>query len=81
MAIYKLEVEKKFGQLQMRLGLQGAKAPEFGPPAADVKALVAQLEQALAPLDTKGGTDSVIFRGIEYKRKIDLRETVRLSKF
>ena len=81
MGIYKLEVEKKFGQLQMRLFPQGDRPAEFGPPAADIKALVAQLDQVLEPLDTKGGADSVIFRGIEYKKKVDLRETVRFSKF
>ncbi len=81
MGIYKLEVEKKFGQLQMRLFPQGEKPSEFGPPAADIRALVAQLEQALEPLETKGDADSVIFRGIEYKEKVDLRETVRFSKF
>ena len=81
MAIYKLEVEKKFGQLQMRLFVQGDKPSEYGPPATDIKALVEQLDQSLGPLDTKGDADSVIFRGIEYKKKVDLRETVRFSKF
>ena len=79
--IYRLDVEKKFGQLHMRLFVQGEKAPDFGPPAADIKALVEQVGVALEPLDTKGGVDSVIFRGIEYKKKVDLRETVRFSKF
>lgn len=81
MAIYKLEVETKFGQLQMRLFPQGEKPSEFGPPAAEVRALIDQLERALAPLDTKGGADTVFFRGIEYSSKVDLRETVRFSKF
>jgi hypothetical protein len=81
MGIYKLEVEKKFGQLQLRLFPQGDKPAEFGPPASDIKQLVEQLDQALERLDIKGGADSVIFRGIEYKKNVDLRETVRFSKF
>ena len=81
MAIYKLDVEKKFGQLRFRLYPQGEKPGEFGADAADMKALLAALDAALEPLDTKTGADSVIYRNIEYTKKAHLRETVRFSKF
>ena len=81
MAIYKLDVEKKFGQLRFRLFLLGASPPDFSAGAADMKTLIAGLDEALAPLDTKGGVDSIIFRGIEYTKKLHLTETVRLSSY
>lgn len=81
MAIYRLDIEKRFGQLQLRLFPQGTTPPAFGAPARDLKGLLAALDEALAPLDTKSGADSVIFREIEYTKKTPLKETVRLSKF
>ena len=81
MAIYRLDVEKKYGQLQFRLYPQGDAAGAFGAPAPDIKALIAALDAALEPLDTKNKVDSVIFRNIEYGSKRDLREKVRFSKF
>ncbi len=81
MAIYRLDVEKKFGQLQFRLYPQGEAAGAFGSPSADMKQLIASLDEALEPLDTKNRVDTVIFRNIEYATKRDLRETVRFSKF
>lgn len=81
MAIYRLDIEKKFGQLQLRLYPQGSPPGEFTGGLPDMKALLAALDEALAPLDTKGGVDSVIFRNIEYAKKTPLKETVRLSKF
>lgn len=81
MAIYKLDVEKKFGQLRFRLYPQGSTPGDFGPGLTDMKALLAALDEALAPLDTKGGNDSVFFRNIEYARKTPLKETVRLSRY
>lgn len=81
MAIYRLDVEKKYGQLQFRLYPQGGTPGPFGAQTADMKGLIASLEEALAPLDTKNRVDSVIFRNIEYATKRELRETVRFSKF
>ncbi|MFO0747710.1 MAG: hypothetical protein U1F43_18900 [Myxococcota bacterium] len=81
MTVYRLDVEKKFGQLHLRLYPQGTPAPEYGPAHGDMKALVAALEEALAPVDTTSGADSVIFRNIAYGEKVALRETVRLSRF
>lgn len=80
MTIYRRDVEKKFGQLRMRLYPQGTTAPDHEPPHADMKALVASLEEALAPLDTAGG-DTVVFRNIAYDDKVAVRETVRLSRY
>lgn len=81
MAIYRLDVEKRFGQLRFRLYPQGSPPGDFGAAEPDMKALLAALDEALAPLDTKGGNDSVIFRNIEYAKKTPLKETVRLSRF
>lgn len=81
MAIYKLDVEKRFGQLQFRLYPQGGPPGDFRGGLPDMKALLEALDEALEPLDTKGGNDSVIFRNIEYDKKTPLRETVRLSRF
>lgn len=81
MAIFRLDVEKRFGQLRFRLYQQGSQPGDFGGEAADMAGLLANLDEALAPLDTKSRTDSVIFRNIEYATKRDLKETVRLSKF
>lgn len=81
MAIYKLDIEKKFGQLQFRLYPQGGPPADFKGGLPDMKALLAALDEALAPLDTKGGVDSIVFRNIDYAKKTPLKETVRLSKF
>lgn len=78
MAIFKLDVEKKFGQLRFRLYPQASAAGAFGGDAPEMKALLANLDGALEPLTAD---DSVIFRGIEYNEKVALRETVRLSRF
>jgi hypothetical protein len=80
MAIYKLEVEKKYGQFQFRLYPQGE--PPGDPVAAkDMKGLIEALGAALEPLDTKNRTDSVIFRHVAYATKQELKETVRMSRF
>lgn len=81
MAIYKLDVDKRFGQYHLRLTPQGAAPGDFSAPLPDMNALIAALDEALAPLDTKGGVDSIVFRNIAYGKKRDLRETVRLSRF
>lgn len=81
MAVYKLDVEKKFGQLRFRLAPQAGPAGDFSAPLGDMKALLAALDEAWAPLDTKTGADAIVFRNIEYAKKRDVRETVRLSKF
>jgi len=80
MAIYRLDVERRFGQLRFRLYEQGGPPGEMSEGAPDMKALLDALDLALAPLDTKGGVDSIIFRQIEYTKKLHLRETVRLSR-
>lgn len=81
MAIYKLDVEKKYGQYQLRLYPQGARPTEFGAKATDMRTLIGHLESATADLDLKVGGDSVIFRQIEYNDTTSLRETVRFSKY
>lgn len=81
MAIYKLDVEKKFGQLQFRLYEQGKAPGDFGNRETEMKAFIGHLDEALGALDFKSGADTVIFRGIEYGRRDDVRETVRLSRF
>ncbi len=78
MAIYKLDVEKKFGQLRFRLYPQGTTPGDFGGDAAEMKAFLEGLDGALEPL---ASTDSVIFRSIEYPERLPLRETVRLSRY
>ncbi len=78
MAIFKLDVEKKFGQLRFRLSPQASAPGDFGGDATEMKALLERLDAALEPLTAN---DSVIFRGIEYNEKVALRETVRLSRF
>jgi len=80
MAIYKLDVEKKYGQFQFRLYPQGEPPANFHH-APDLKGLLESLTKALEPLDTKSRTDSVVFRHIEYATKTELKETVRLSKY
>ncbi len=81
MAIYKLDIEKRFGQLRLRLYPQGGAATEFGGDATDVRGLIENLDAALAPLDIDSGADSVFFRNIEYAETVALRETVRHSRF
>jgi len=78
MAIYKLDVEKKFGQFQFRLYPQGTAPGEFGGAANEMKTFLEGLDGALEPL---APADSVIFRNIEYPDRLPLRETVRLSRF
>lgn len=81
MAIYQLDVEKKYGQFHFRLFPKAEKAGEFGGPSSDVRALIAALEEALEDLDIKPGGDTVFFRNIEYTDATSLRETVRFSKY
>lgn len=81
MAIYKLDVEQKYGQYRFRLYPKSDKPGEFASAANDVKGLVANLEEALDDLDLQPGADSVIFRNIEYDDATALRETVRFSKY
>lgn len=78
MAIYRLDVEKKFGQLRFRLYPQGTTPGDFGGAATEMKSFIEGLDSALEPLIS---SDSVIFRNIEYPERIPLRETVRLSRF
>jgi len=78
MAIYKLDVEKKFGQLRFRLYPQASAPGVFGSDAPEMKAFIEHLDAAIEPLTP---SDSVFFRGIEYSDKVALRETVRLSRF
>lgn len=81
MAIYKLDVEQKYGQYQFRLYPQAARPGDFGGTASDLKTLLSNLDESLGELDLKPGADSVIFRNIEYADPTALRETVRLSKY
>ncbi len=81
MAIYKLDVEQKYGQYHFRLHPRSEKPGDFVGAASDVRSLIANLEDALDDLDIKEGGDSVIFRNIEYSDQTALRETVRFSKF
>ncbi len=81
MAIYKLDVEKKYGQYHLRLYPQGARPTEFGAKTSEMRGLIAHLDSAIGDLDLKVGGDSVIFRQIEYNNTTSLRETVRFSKY
>ena len=81
MAIYKLEVEQKYGQYRFRLYRNNETPGDFDGAANDVRGLLSNLDKSLGDLDLKAGADSVIFRNIEYDNTTSLRETVRLSKF
>ena len=81
MAIYKLDIEKKFGQLRFRLYPQSGAPSAFGGDATDVRGLIENLDAALTSLDIDSGADSVFFRNIEYAETVALRETVRHSRF
>lgn len=81
MTHYRLDVDKKFGQYLMRFYEQGATPPAFGPPLADMRALVAALEARLVGVALDGGEDVVSFRNNAYVSAIALRETVRLSRY
>jgi hypothetical protein len=81
MAVYRLDVEKRFGQFLLRLYPQGELAPPFGAPCTHVKALVAELAARLDGLTLAPDADSVVFRNIAYDDPVALRETVRLSRY
>jgi hypothetical protein len=81
MAVYRLDVEKRFGQFLLRLYPQGVVAPAFGAPCAHIKALTAELAARLDGLALGPGGDSVVFRNIAYDDVVALRETVRLSRY
>lgn len=80
MAIYRLDVEKKFGQLRFRLYQHDSAPGDFGGEANDIRGLLSNLDEALEPLDTSAG-DSVIFRNIEYVKKDQLKENVRVGTY
>jgi hypothetical protein len=81
MAIYKLDIDKKFGQYHLRLSPQADKSAELSSTAKDVRGLIANLDAALAGLDLRVNGDTVIFRQIEYDDSTNLRETVRFSRY
>lgn len=79
-AVFKLDVEKKFGQFNYRFYAQGSQAGA-AVVSKDLKSLVENLRESIKPLNLSPEADQVIFRGIAYDSAVALTETVRLSRF
>jgi len=78
MATFKLEVKKEFGQFHHRVFAAAETRAPFVGPQHDLLGLLEAVDGSLAGL---GANDTVVFRGVGYDHRPELREAVRIARY